>query len=208
MTTTTKPTPRDRLLDAAAELIYREGVGTGIDALCKAAGVSKRSMYQLFAGKDEVLAAALTRQEPRLSALLFPPPGTPAAPRDRVLHVFERLEEAATSPDYRGCPFLAAQVELKDPGHAASEVAARGKQAMSEFFRAEAERGGVGQPELLARRLMVVYDGASARAGIGADTLDGLAVSTAALLLDAAGLTENGPASGPDTAEEAGAPAA
>src|SRR5215470_11503971 len=48
---------RVRLLDAVAELIYREGVGTGIQALAKAAGVSKRSMYELFANKDEVIAA-------------------------------------------------------------------------------------------------------------------------------------------------------
>jgi AcrR family transcriptional regulator len=189
MTTSAKPSPRDRLLDAAAALIYRQGVGTGIDALCRAAGVSKRSMYQLFEGKDEVLAAALAREEPRLSALLIPPPGAPAAPRDRVLYVFERLEEAAASPDYRGCPFLAAQVELKDPEHAASAVAARGKQGLTDFFRAEAERAGVAQPDLLARRLTILYDGASARAGIKAEVLDGLAVSTAALLLDAAGLT-------------------
>ncbi|MEW1863337.1 TetR/AcrR family transcriptional regulator [Streptomyces sp. NBC_00669] len=188
MTTTAKPSSRDRLLDAAAELIYRQGVGTGIDALCKAAGVSKRSMYQLFDGKDDVLAAALARQEPRLTALLVPPPGKPAAPRDRILYVFQRLEEAAASPDYRGCPFLAAQVELKDPGHPASAVAARSKQALTDFFRAEAERAGVAEPGLLARRLAIVYDGASARAGIRSEVLDGLAVSTAALLLDAAGL--------------------
>lgn len=188
MTTTAKPSSRDRLLDAAAELIYRQGVGTGIDALCKAAGVSKRSMYQLFDGKDEVLAAALARQEPRLTALLVPPPGEPAAPRDRILYVFRRLEEAAASPDYRGCPFLAAQVELKDPGHAASAVAARSKQGLSDFFEAEAAAAGVAEPGLLARRLAVVYDGASARAGIKSEVLDGLAVSTAALLLDAAGV--------------------
>ncbi|BBB01837.1 putative TetR family transcriptional regulator [Actinacidiphila reveromycinica] len=195
MTTTAKPSPRDRLLDAAAELIYREGVGTGIDALCRAAGVSKRSMYQLFGSKDEVLAAALARQEPRLAALLMPPPGEPAAPRERILYVFRRMEEAAASPGYRGCPFLSAQVELKDPGHAASSVAARGKRGITDFFRAEAERAGVAEPGLLARRLAVVYDGASTRAGIGSEVLDGLAVSTAALLLDAAGLTEQeGPA--------------
>ncbi|MEU4745364.1 helix-turn-helix domain-containing protein, partial [Actinosynnema sp. NPDC023658] len=48
-------TPRDRLLDAAGELFYREGVGVGVDALCKAAGVSKRSMYLLFDSKDELI---------------------------------------------------------------------------------------------------------------------------------------------------------
>jgi AcrR family transcriptional regulator len=182
------PSPRDRLLDAAAELFYREGTATGIDALCKAAGVSKRSMYQLFGGKDEVMAAALERQAPRLAALLIPPPGVPEAPRARMLYVFERLEEAAASPDYRGCPQVATQIELKDPGHVASVVAARNKQRLTDFFRAEAERGAAADPDTLARQLTLVYDGASVRAGIKADTLEGLAVATAATLIDAAGI--------------------
>src|SRR5882757_4843122 len=105
-----KASPRERLLDAAAELFYRDGVGAGIDALCKAAGVSKRSMYQLFNSKDEVMAAALEKQGPGLAELLLPPPGRPAAPRDRLLHVFDRLEELALAPDYCGCPYLATQV--------------------------------------------------------------------------------------------------
>jgi AcrR family transcriptional regulator len=204
MTTTQKPGPRERLLDAAAGLFYREGVGTGIDALCKAAGVSKRSMYQLFASKDEVLAAALERQAPPIDAMLLPPPGTPAAPRDRVVYVFERLEETAAMDGYRGCPFLAAQVELKDPEHPASVVARGNKQRFTDFFRAEAERGGAADPALLARQLTLIFDGASARAGIKAEVLDGLAVTTALAVLDAAGMTA-GPAADASAAPAGGA---
>ncbi|MDX3528556.1 TetR/AcrR family transcriptional regulator, partial [Streptomyces sp. ID05-39B] len=43
MTTKMKPSPRERLLEAAATLTYRDGVGIGVEALCRAAGVSKRS---------------------------------------------------------------------------------------------------------------------------------------------------------------------
>ncbi|MFI8193265.1 TetR/AcrR family transcriptional regulator [Streptomyces sp. NPDC085946] len=182
-----RATPRERLLDAAGELFYREGVGIPTDALCKAAGVSKRSMYQLFDSKDAVLEAALERRAPALAARLLPPPDCGLGPRERMLYVFERLEEAARSPDYFGCPYVAAQVELKDPSHAASVVAAQAKRRMLDFFRAEAERAGAADPDLLARQLAVVYDGASTRAGIGADDLRGLAVSTAATLIDAAG---------------------
>lgn len=196
--TAVKASSRDRLLDAAADLFYRQGVGIGIDALCKAAGVSKRSMYQLFDSKDDMLAAALDRQQARIGARLMPPPGAPAEPRARMLYVFERLEEIAGSPDYWGCPYLSTQVELKDPEHPASVVAAGAKQRITDFFRAEAERARAADPDLLARRLTLVYDGGAARAGIKADALDGLAVSTAAALLDAAGVTEpSGPSAVP-----------
>ncbi|MEU2627370.1 TetR/AcrR family transcriptional regulator [Kitasatospora sp. NPDC007106] len=187
MDTQVKPSPRDRLLDAATELFYREGVGTGIDALCKAAGASKRSMYQLFDSKDEVMAAALERRAPGYAALLLPAADDPRPPRARVLHVFERLEELSRAEDYRGCPFLAVQVELKDGAHPASVVAARVKQALTDFFRAEAERGGAADPALVARQLTLVFDGASARAGAAGESLAGLVVPTATALLDAAG---------------------
>ncbi|MBB6551870.1 TetR/AcrR family transcriptional regulator [Nonomuraea rubra] len=191
----THPTPathpvstRDRLLDAAAELFYREGVGVGIDALCRRAGVSKRSMYQLFGSKDEVVAASLDRRAPAYQALLLPPADDDRPPRARILHVFERLEESAAEPDFRGCPFVAAAVEVKSPEHPASLVARRNKDALTAFFRREAERAGAADPALLARQLTVAFDGASAQAVVQARGLDGLAVATAAALLDAAGL--------------------
>ncbi|MFJ4781872.1 TetR/AcrR family transcriptional regulator [Streptomyces sp. NPDC088794] len=188
MTTTDKASTKDRLLDAAAELFYRDGVSIGVDALCREAGVSKRSMYQLFAGKDEVLAASLERRAPEVAAQLAEGLEQVVTPRERILHVFERSEWLSTGPDYQGCPFLAALVELKDPEHPASKVAGIAKQQLQDGFRAEAERGGASDPEFLARQLMLVYDGASARAGARIETLDGLSIATAAALLDAAGV--------------------
>jgi AcrR family transcriptional regulator len=180
---------RDRLLDAAADLFYREGVGVGVETLCRTAGVSKRSMYQLFASKDEVVAASLDRAAPRYRAALIPLDEDRRPPRARILHVFERLEDLAASPDFRGCPFVATASELKSPQHPGSLVARKHKDALTAFFRQEAERGGASDPTLLAQQLTIVYDGASARAVVQAAPLHGLAVATASALLDQAGLT-------------------
>ncbi|WP_328552925.1 MULTISPECIES: TetR/AcrR family transcriptional regulator [unclassified Streptomyces] len=190
-TATAGSSTRDRLLDAAAELFYREGVGVGVEALCRVAGVSKRSMYQLFDSKDGVLAASLERSAPAYQAFLLPPDDD-RPPRERVLHVFERLEELAARPDFRGCPFVAVTAELKAPDHPASLVARRCKDALTAFFRQEAERGGAPDPEILARQLTVVFDGSGVRAVMQGRGLDGLALATAATLLDSAGLDEGG----------------
>ncbi|GAA2723132.1 TetR/AcrR family transcriptional regulator [Actinocorallia aurantiaca] len=179
---------RERLLDAAAELFYREGVGIGVEALCRSAGVSKRSMYQLFGSKDEVVAAALERQGPHYQEALLPPADHEGSPRDRILHVFRRLEETSADRDFRGCPFVAAAVELKSPDHPASRVARRYKGLLTAFFRAEAERGGAHDADLLAHQLTIAFDGASSWAVVQARSLDGLAVRTAEALLSTSGL--------------------
>ncbi|MEB3370025.1 TetR/AcrR family transcriptional regulator [Saccharopolyspora mangrovi] len=188
MTTKAKPSTRERLLEAAATLTYRDGVGIGVEALCKAAGVSKRSMYQLFESKDELLAVSLEEQASAYVAMTLPPADDNRSPRERILHVFEGVELQAGAPEFRGCRYLAAQIELKDQSHPASQVAYRIKGGLTAFFRAEAERGRASDPDLLARQLILVFDGASARAGIGADNLTGLIAPTVATLLDAAGM--------------------
>lgn len=98
------------------------------------------------------------------------------------------MELQAGRPGFRGCRYLAVQIELKDQRHPASRVARRIKRNLMTFFRGEAEQGGVSDPDLLARQLILVFDGASARAGIGVENLKGLITPTVATLLDAAGL--------------------
>ncbi|MGX1908850.1 TetR/AcrR family transcriptional regulator [Streptomyces phaeochromogenes] len=188
MTTEVKPSPRERLLEAAATLTYRDGVSIGVEALCKAAGVSKRSMYQLFESKDELLAASLKERAAAFAAGLLPAADDGRSPRERILHVFAHVESQAGAPEFRGCRYLAVQIELKDQTHPASRVAHQIKANLTAFFRAEAERGGASDPDLLARQLILVFDGASARAGIQADNLTGLVAPTVTTLLDAAGV--------------------
>ncbi|MDX3078358.1 TetR/AcrR family transcriptional regulator [Streptomyces sp. MI02-7b] len=180
---------RERLLDAAAVLFYREGVSIGVEALCRAAGVSKRSMYQLFTSKDDVLAASLDRAGSGYLGGLLPAPEADLPPRDRIMHVFHRLESLSASPDYLGCPFLATAFELKNPEHPASVVARRYKDALTDFFREEARRGGAHDADLLAHQLTVVFDGSSGRVAAQGRSLGGLAVATATALLDASGMS-------------------
>ncbi len=178
--------PRDRLLDAAAQLFYQRGVHVGVDAVCRAAGVSKKSMYQLFDSKDDLLAASLERSASDYQAALLPAADDDRPPRARILHVFERLEHLERAQNFLGCPFVSAAVQLKSPEHPASVVARRRKNGLTAFFQHEAQRAGARDPAQLARQLTLVFDGASARSVVQAQTLDGLAVATAAALLDSA----------------------
>ncbi|MEU4606725.1 TetR/AcrR family transcriptional regulator [Kribbella sp. NPDC023972] len=184
----TSATPRERLLDAAGELFYRDGVNIGVDALCKAAGVSKKSMYQLFRSKDELIAESLASRGPSYQTLLHPASEADRPARERILSVFERQDQMVAEGNYLGCPFVSTAVELKNPEHPGSVVARHFKQQLTDFFHRELVKAGVDDPGTLAIQLTMIFDGASARAVVRAQTLGGIGVQTAAALLDAAGI--------------------
>src|SRR5690348_17275448 len=103
---------RDRLLDAADELFYAEGVHVvGIDRIIARAGVAKASLYNSFGSKDELVRAYLQRRyERRKDAItqLIEPYDTP---RERLLAVYDYLDQIIGEPDFRGCAFQRANAE-------------------------------------------------------------------------------------------------
>lgn len=160
VTTSSKASPRDRLITTAQRLFAAEGIrAVGVDRLCAEARVSKRSLYQHFAGKDDVVAAALRDQADHHRRGLHRDDGS--APRDRVLAIFERLDHRASSPGFQGCPFIGAASELKDSEHPASVVAHEQKLGLAAHFADLLRQGGAREPDLLAQQLTLLFDGAS-----------------------------------------------
>src|SRR5947208_3462598 len=104
--------PRARLLAAADELFYEQGIHTvGIDRLLEHAGVAKASLYSTFGSKDaligEYLAVRFERRRLRIEAAL----AKHQAPRARLLAVFDALTERVAEKDFRGCAFVRAAAE-------------------------------------------------------------------------------------------------
>src|SRR5215470_8841727 len=59
--------PRARILAAAAELFYRNGIrAVGVDAIAEAAETNKMTLYRHFASKDELVAEYLRREAEKL----------------------------------------------------------------------------------------------------------------------------------------------
>src|ERR1700742_3968767 len=73
---------RERILKASRELFREQGINsTGMDQLCAEAEVSKRTLYQHFAGKDELVAEHLRRFDPDVMPQVFD--STDLTPRER-----------------------------------------------------------------------------------------------------------------------------
>jgi len=139
----------------AAKLFYRDGIhAVGVDRIASVAGVTKRTLYKHYRTRDDVLVAALRLPTP---VALVEIDGTPA---ERILRVFEQVEDWVREPDFRGCPHLNAAVELADPHHPARAVARELKESRLRWFLERARELGVAEPDVFAEQLMVLFDGA------------------------------------------------
>ena len=127
-----------------------------MDQLCAVAEVSKRTLYQHFAGKDELIAQHLRRFDPDILPEVFD--RADLTPRERLLAAFD-----IHSPL---CPFIAVAVEISDPGHPARAYARDYKQAFAARLTEAAREAGATDPERLGEQLALLLDGASSRSRI------------------------------------------
>ena len=97
---------RERLLDAANELFYAEGVQTvGIDRIIERAGVAKASLYNLFGSKEELVAAYLASRHDRTTDRLTRAVDQVDDPRQKILAVFDSQATAVpASPASTAAP--------------------------------------------------------------------------------------------------------
>jgi AcrR family transcriptional regulator len=148
---------RERILSASQQLFRDQGINsTGMDQLCAVAGVSKRTLYQHFGSKDELIAEHLRRFDPDVLPEVFD--RSDLTPRAQLLAVFD-----IHSPL---CPFIAAAVEIQDPGHPARELARDYKRAFATRLTEAAREAGASDPEQLGEQLALLLDGASARSRV------------------------------------------
>ena len=161
---------RERLLTAADELFYAEGVHTvGIDRVLEHAGVAKASLYGTFGSKDELVRAYLEERGRATRARTAARMETFDDPRDKILCVFDLLAETAKEGSFRGCAFVNACAEGPKGPTPARDVSSKQRKWRRDLFAELAKELGVGDPEETARQLALLYDGAVVGAWMDAD---------------------------------------
>jgi len=187
--TPTPPAPRQRLLDAAADLFYRQGIGAvGVDLVSKTAGVSKRTLYQQFGSKDRLIAESLDAHGDAVLGMYIPAEDPGESARQQILDVFDALGRWTAAETFRGCPFVNTATELADPAHPARLIARDYKLRLRDYFARQAERGQADDPQRVADELTVVFDGAIVQAVMGTVRHPDAARTAVRALLDAHGI--------------------
>ena len=153
----------DRILRAASEMFYREGIrAVGVEAIAAKADVTKKSLYDNFGSKDALVAAYLRARDEhwraRLQDVVERQGGTAG---DRLLSTFNALEGWIEEENFRGCGFVNAAAELPHDGHPARAVVLDQKSWLRGYLADLAAEGGAADPESLAEQLVILHEGAN-----------------------------------------------
>jgi AcrR family transcriptional regulator len=179
---------RDRILNTARELFYREGArSVGVDTVVAQSGVAKTSLYRWFPSKDALIAAVIEAEaKDRWAGWDYTASRSPAEPREQLRAQLAGIARYVSSPKYRGCPFMNVTVEFADEQHPARAVAREVMEELRRRIRALIDRIGVRDPATVTDQIVMLVDGAFSGAQVfGKNGPQHLLVSAADALIDA-----------------------
>lgn len=153
---------KDRILQAASELFYSQGIkSTGVDAIVKAAGTTKMSLYKYFPSKDDLVLAHLRKSSAEIRAKIVTGiDNRTHDPKEKLLAVFDVLGELLSLDDFRGCPFINASAEFALDDNPVQQASAEFYDGFRDVLADIGHRALANNPEELASQLVMLIAGA------------------------------------------------
>lgn len=153
---------QERLLLAASELFYSQGIkATGIEAIVKQAGTNKMTLYKYFPSKDDLVLAFLRKRDADFTRWFVDQVETRAEqPKEKLLVIFDIIEEWMAIPEFRGCAFINAAAEFPVEGNPVHQVSAEFYDQFRSYISELARQCGVNSPDRLALQLSLLVEGA------------------------------------------------
>ena len=151
-----------RILQTASELFYSQGIkATGVDAIVKAAGTTKMSLYKYFPSKDDLVLAHLRKSGAEMRVRIINGIESRAVnPDDKLLAVFDVFGELLSLAEFRGCPFINASAEFAAPDNPVQQASREFYQDFRHALAAIARQAKAKNPEELANQLVLLIAGA------------------------------------------------
>ena len=157
-----RPSRRDHLINTAIDLFCEHGFhATGIDKIIEVAGVSKKTMYQHFRSKEELIMAALQQYDSifrnNFVREVEKAADTPAA---RLLAIFDVAHEWFATTNFFGCMFINAVGEYSERESPIRDISKQFKQLMGRYVEQLATEAHANNPSELAQELGLLLEGA------------------------------------------------
>src|ERR1700688_2520009 len=148
-----KEAMQERILETAGRLFYGQGIrAVGVDTIAAEIGISKRTLYNYFPSKDELILAYLSRH-------FIEPKSSDRPLLDQILRYFDRLESWFASDTFRGCPFVNAIAELSNDNHPGAKMAVAYKEKRRLWLRDALTQLDVADPDRLATQVAILVEG-------------------------------------------------
>ena len=172
---------KERLLDAAMDLIWENSYGTtSVDAICERAGAKKGSFYYFFKSKSELAAAALEDCWDKKKAEMDSIFSATVPPLERFNRYFDFVHDRLAEVQKKcgsilGCPFISVGSEVSTQDQIVRETIDRIMDRKLNYFvsavRDAAAEGLINAPDpaAKARALFSCYQGMMAQARIQND---------------------------------------
>jgi AcrR family transcriptional regulator len=163
---------REQIVSEALKLFYREGFNaTGVDKIARVAGVSKKTLYNHFKSKDELVLATLRKRDEMFrNRIMRDTERLGSTAEQRLLTIFDAHDSWFREKDFSGCMFINAAAEYssqEDPCHI---VSAEHKRLVRDYIRDLAEQAGVKNANELAMQLNLLLEGAIVDAYVSGHT--------------------------------------
>ncbi|MEQ8193907.1 MAG: TetR/AcrR family transcriptional regulator [Rhodospirillales bacterium] len=153
---------RDHLVDTALKLFYRDGFhATGIDKILAESGVAKMTLYKHFKSKDELILAVLRQRDEQFrNDFMRDVERRTKETRERLLVLFDVLDEWFRSRTFSGCLFINAAAEYPEPDNPIHMACAEHKRLILQYVIKLAKAAGAAKPDALAHGLILLMEGA------------------------------------------------
>lgn len=153
---------REQLINTARDLFAEKGFhATGIDTILARSGIAKKTMYNHFRTKEELILAVLRQHDSEFRNFFMKQVESLAeTPAERLLAVFDVAEVWFSQNDFFGCMFINAIGEYSDRDTPIRQVCREFKNLMHGYLTGLAEQAGAKNPQELADELALLLEGA------------------------------------------------
>jgi AcrR family transcriptional regulator len=170
-TSLSRSTPaRTRILDTSYRLFSQHGTrAVGIDTIVEESGVAKMTLYRHFGSKDELVLAFLREREAvwTLGWLVAEVDRRAHAPRERMLAIFDVLDEWFRRDDFEGCSFVKLMLEAGTGTSPVKSACVNHLANVRAFVTTLATDAGCSDPANIARQWQMLMNGAMVAAAEG-----------------------------------------
>jgi len=162
---------REQIITEALKLFYQHGFNaTGIDRIISEAGVSKKTLYNHFRSKEELVLATLRKRDELFrNNLMREVERLAGTPIEKILAIFDVIDNWFHEKNFSGCMFINASAEFSEAENPSHMLCAEHKRLVTEYIKELAVQAKMKEPEILAKQLNLLIEGAIVTAHVEGD---------------------------------------